>query len=103
MDLTCLMFGLMFFGVGILFILGKLHVHMSVWRTMTRAERARIRVEALRCNIGCMIALCGIVFLLAGLSPVFKERFFTWAMIAWLIGSGADIWYIEKKGKYYRS
>ena len=103
MNLTCLVFGLLFTAAGLLFGAGKLHSRLEAWRAMPEEERDKIRIEALCRNIGGMIGLCGVLFLLAGLSTAFQETCFVWSMILWLVAAGADVWWIEKRGKYYRA
>ena len=103
MNGTCFIFGICFVAAGILFISGKLHTHLAAWKMMPKEERDNIKIEELCCNVGGMIALCGIIFLLAGINAFFKEKCFVWAMVGWIILSGVDVYYIEKKGKYYRT
>ena len=103
MDLTCLVFGVLFTSAGLLFRRGKLHVRLAAWQAMPEEEREKLDVGGLCRNIGGMIALCGLIFLLAGLVPHFEEKFFVWSMVLWLILSGADLYWIEKRGKYYRA
>ena len=53
-------------------------------------------------NIGEIIALNGIIFLMKGLWSGFPNHWFVCAMIAWLIVAGFDVWYIEKSNRYRR-
>ena len=103
MNATCFIFGLCFIGAGLLFMGGKLHGYITAWKMMPQEEKDNIRIEELCVNVGGMIALCGLIFLLAGMNSLFKEKCFVWAMIGWIVLSGVDVYAIEKKGKYYRS
>ena len=97
---TCVLFGLLFLAAGGLFAAGKLHGHIAAWRDMPPQEKARIRIRPLCRNIGEMIALSGLVFLLGGLWPGFRDRWFVLAMIGWLVAAGADLYYIERSHRY---
>lgn len=103
MNLSCVLFGLLFLGTGALFAAGKLHVHMSFWKRMDEAEREAVDIVPLCKNIGGMIALSGGIFLLGGLSRGFLSHGFVWAMIAWMVLSGIDVWHIGKSGAYQKS
>ena len=103
MHAACLFFGILFITGGVLFRQGRLHVYLNAWKQMPQEEKEKINAEALCANIGTMILLCGMIFFLAGISAHFKEHYFVWDMILWLIASGIDVCYIEKTGKYSRS
>ena len=100
MNLTCLIFGTMFSVVGALFADGKIHPHMEAWKRMPPDEKKKIRIGPLCRNIGEIILLSGIIFLFKGLCPSFRDRWFTFAMIAWLIVAGIDVWYIGRSSRY---
>lgn len=51
-------------------------------------------------NIGEIIALNGIIFLLKGLWAGFSDHWFVGAMVAWMIIAGFDVWHIEKSQRY---
>lgn len=99
MNLTCLVFGILFIISGILFFFGKLHSRITAWQNMSEAEKVKIPIVKLCRNIGTMISLCGVIFLISGLVPYFKEYLFIWFMIGWLLISGLDVFLIEKQFK----
>ena len=103
MNFACIFFGVLFITCGFLFREGRLHVHLNAWKAMPQAEKDKIRIEALCANIGTMILICGMIFLLAGVSERFRQEFFVWDMILWLVAGGIDVFYIERTGKYSRS
>ena len=103
MNVACIFFGVLFMTCGLLFREGKLHIYLNAWKNMPQQEKDKIKIQELCVNIGTMILICGMIFLMAGAFPRFKEEFFVWDMIIWLIASGIDIFYIEKSGKYSRS
>lgn len=96
MNITCAFFGTLFIIVGILFSLGKLHVYLNVWKKMPPEEKEKIRIDGLCHNIGGMIVLCGLLFLLGCVFNIV----FTWSMIVWLVLAGLDVWYISKSNRY---
>ena len=100
MDLTGIVFGTMFSVVGLLFAAGKLHPYLSAWKNMSPEERAEINILPLCRNIGEIILLSGILFLIKGFCPAFQDHWFTWAMIAWLLVAGLDAYFIGKSSRY---
>ena len=71
-------------------------------KNMTQEEKDKIKIVPLCRNIGEVIALNGLIFLLKGLWPGFENHWFVTAMIAWFIVAGFDLWYIEKSDRYYK-
>ncbi len=100
MNFTCIFFGILFCIAGIIFACGKGHVHLSAWKAMPEEEKRKIKILPLCRNIGEVIALNGMIFLLRGLWSGFSEHWFVCAMIAWLIIAGLDVWYIGKSNCY---
>lgn len=96
MDYTCIFFGVLFTIGGIVFATGNGHPHLSAWRNMPPEEKEKIAIVPLCRNIGEIIALNGIIFLLKGLWAGFSDHWFVGAMVAWMIIAGFDVWYIEK-------
>ena len=103
MKLASVFFGILFASGGIFFAMGKLHVHMKVWKSMTEEEKQKIDIRQLCVNIGEMITLSGILFIFNGLWPEFSEHWFSMAMIAWLIVAGADVVYIQKSRRFQQN
>ncbi len=99
---TCLIFGIIFVIVGILFFVGQIHIHVKAWQNMPEDEKATVRIKPLCHNIGIVIVLCGVVFLASGIWTAFKENAFAWCMIGWMAACAADLVYIER-GKRYRT
>lgn len=85
---------------GIVFATGNGHPHLSAWRNMPPEEKEKIAIVPLCRNIGEIIALNGIIFLLKGLWAGFSDHWFVGAMVAWMIIAGFDVWYIEKSQRY---
>lgn len=100
MDLTCLVLGAIFLIAGLAFASGKLHTHMAAWKNMPEEEKAQINIVPLCRNIGYIIAISGVIFLLKGFFSDYIGQYFVWAMIVWLIIAGIDVWRIEKSNRY---
>ena len=100
MDYICIFFGILFTAGGIIFSLGKGHIHLQAWKNMAREEKEKIRITELCRNIGAVIVLNGLIFLTKGFWLGFSTRLFSFAMIAWLIIAGIDVWYISKSDRY---
>ena len=101
MDFTCIFFGILFCVVGFAFACEKGHIHLSAWKNMPQEEREKIKIVPLCRNIGEIIALNGIIFLMKGLWSGFSNHRFVCAMIAWMIVAGFDVWYILKSNRYH--
>ena len=76
MDYTCIFFGVLFTIGGIVFATGNGHPHLSAWRNMPPEEKEKIAIVPLCRNIGEIIALNGIIFLLKGLWAGFSDHWF---------------------------
>ncbi len=100
MNITCVIFGVLFVVVGIMFFIGKGHEHIESYNGMTEIEKANIKIEPLCRNVGTVIGLAGLGFLAAGFVPVFANKIFIWYMIAWFIGTGFDVRFISKSNHY---
>jgi len=93
MDFTCIFFGILFTLAGLWFAFGKGYLHLSLWKNMPQKEKDKLRIIPLCRNIGGIITLNGVIFLVKG---------FVSAMIVWMILAGLDVWYIEKSNRYRR-
>ena len=67
---------------------------------MPQEEKEKIKIVPLCRNIGEVISLNGLIFLMKGFWAAFSNHWFVGAMIAWLIVAGFDVWYISKSGRY---
>ncbi len=100
MDYTCLVFGIIFIVAGIAFAFGKIYNRLSAWKNMSDDEKAKINIIPLCRNIGAVIALAGVIFVVKGLWSAFSSFAFTIAMIIYLVLAGLDVWYISKSKRY---
>ena len=74
MNLTCIFFGIIFTIAGFMFACGKGHIHFSSWKNMPQEEKEKIKIVPLCRNIGEVIALNGLIFLLKGLWTGFENH-----------------------------
>lgn len=102
MDFTCIFFGILFTFAGLWFAFAKGYLHLSLWKNMPQKEKDKLRIIPLCRNIGGIITLNGVIFLAKGFLPLFSSHWFVYAMIAWMILAGLDVWYIKKSNRYRR-
>lgn len=100
MDYICIFFGAVFLIAGIMFASGKGYINSSAFKNMSQKDKEKIKIVPLCRNIGGMIALSGIIFLIKGFWTGFSKRGFMCTMILWLIAAGLDVWYISKSDRY---
>lgn len=100
MNITCVVFGTVFLIIGFMFFIGKVHEHIDGYKKMSEEEKAAIKIIPLCRNVGVVIGLAGIGFVIAGFVSVFADKIFVWYMIAWFIGAGLDIRYISKSSRF---
>ena len=100
MNIICILFGAIFTVAGFLFAAGKIHTHIPAWKQMPEEEKKKINIGPLCRNIGEVILLSGIIFLLKGFWPAFTDHWFTGSMVAWLIVAGLDVWFISKSSRF---
>ena len=98
LNCTSIILGIIFTAAGFLFASGKLHVHLTSWKNMSPKEKEKLDIMPLCRNIGEVIMLNGLIFLMRGLWADFSEHWFTAAIIAWFLVAGVDLLYIEKAG-----
>ncbi|VIF70320.1 conjugative transposon protein [Clostridioides difficile] len=100
MDFTCIFFGILFTFAGFWLAVGKGYRHLSLWKNMPKEEKDKINIVPLSRNVGGIIALNGIIFLMKGVLPGFSNHWFIFSIIVWLIVASFDVWYIEKSVRY---
>ncbi|MCD8328548.1 MAG: DUF3784 domain-containing protein [Ruminococcus sp.] len=100
MDYVCIFLGMLFVIGGIIFAFGKIYKHLSLWKIMPDEEKKKIKIAPLCKNIGAMITLNGIIFVVKGFCTRFSDHMFTVAIILWIIVAGIDVFYISKSNRY---
>ena len=100
MNVASTLFGVIFTGAGFLMATGRLLPYLKGWQCLSEEEKDKVDIEGLCLNVGEMIALCGVIFLMNGTIPSFSDHCFIWSALAWFVIAGFDIWYIVKTGRY---
>ncbi len=86
--------------LGIITFIGKFHILFSDWKRMTGEEKQKIKIKPLCRNLGVMIALCGVIVLVGGLSNFFLEKMFAYFILSWFVLAAVDAWWISKSSRY---
>lgn len=102
MNGICIFFGVLFLVTGLVFACGKGHCHLRAWKQMPPDEKETIDILPLCRNIGGMIALSAIPFLIRGLFIENTSLLFVCLMGGWLILAGCDVHYINKHKRYQK-
>ncbi len=97
---ACFGIGIVILAVGFVMFFGGLHVFFRSWKRMPEAEKKKIHIKALCHNLGLVIALCGVIILVAAFWAFFLEKLFAWFMIAWFVLAAIDLVWISKSGRY---
>ncbi len=100
MDYVCIFFGAVFLIAGVTFACGKGRVYSYALKNMKREEKEKIKITPLCRNVGAIIALSGIIFLVKGFWSGFLNRWFVYTIVLWLIAAGIDVYYISKSSRY---
>lgn len=100
MNGTFLALGALFAAAGAFVYTGRALKHLAAWNAMSPQEQRRIRAGALCRNAGTVIAASGLLFLIGGVWPLFRERAFIWCILIWLVLAGADVCWMERSGRY---
>jgi len=81
MDYMCMVLGILFMAGDIIFAFGKIYKYVSAWQKMSDEEKSKIKIKPLCQNIGGMIVLNGITFVLKGCCTGFSDQIFSVAII----------------------
>lgn len=100
MNGICIALGFIFLIIAVAFFLEIGPNWIKEWREMKEEERQGVRIGPLSKNIGCVFFSAGIIFICSGFCLSFKDAAFEWCMIAWLVFTGLDIWFISKSNHY---
>ncbi len=85
---------------GVLFLTGRALPLFRSWRQMPEQEKAGIRVDRLNRNLGAVIIICGLIFLICGVMPDVPGTTFSIAMVVWIALAIADAVFISKSKRY---
>ncbi len=99
MNIICIVFGTFFIISGTLVFFGKKSFLSNiVLDSIIKEDNDEKRKMGQR-NIGSVILLAGIGFLLSGTIEYFIEHIFLWYMIAWFLMTVVDVFIITKREK----
>ncbi len=99
-DILCLVLGVVIIVFGILTATGWLLPHLSSWKAIDAKEKEKIRVAPLCHNIGAMMGVAGVIFILYALITPYTQTAFTLTIGAWFVVAIVDIVYIAKSKRY---
>lgn len=102
MDYISIVFGILFCIEGFLLAIGKIHLFSKAWKSTPVEEKEKIDIKGLCRNVGEVIILAGLIFLINGLWPTFREKAFTIAIIAWVVVCLIDLAFIYKGHRYQK-
>lgn len=100
MTYVCVFLGILSIIGGIVFAFSKIYKKMPTWQKMSNDEKKKINAELLCRNVGTMISLNGIIFILRGFCTAFSEQIFTIAIVIWMVIAVLDVYYISKSKRY---
>ena len=99
MNITCLVFAIIFLVCSFIFLSGKGYVFIPNWNKLSDEDKKDIPLDSLSQNMGIAIACCALILFASALFSSFREHYFAISMVLWLIGCGIDVYFIEKKYK----
>ncbi len=102
MRMICVLFGAVYIAIGLTIAFTSIYRRMDFWKKMSDEEKKKVRISPLMRNLGGMIALCGLLFLVAGLWDWFYLYAFRWAIIAWFVLGFIDAFKISKGTRYQK-
>ena len=97
----CYVMSFVMIFTSFLFFTLRIKDKISGYRNLSVAEREKINMKGLCCNIGILFFICGIIWFLAGFSVLFRTNFLTGAIFLWICTCILDITAINKF-KLYR-
>lgn len=100
MNLYCVMFAVISLVMALAFFTGKAPDWIKGYREMDEEEKNNILIVPLCRNLGVVFFLAFVIFFLAFMIPAFLDKAFVPSVVIWMIGAGADLYYIEKSKRY---
>ena len=78
--------------------MGKGSLFIPNWEKLSQEEKDKIPLQKLSSNMGIVLGSCAVILFAGGLLNSFREHFFVPLMVAWLVATGIDVYFIEKSG-----
>lgn len=100
MAMLCYLISFVLLIVGVSFFTGIAASYIKGYANLPEEEKKKIDIKGLCRNISVLFFIAAGIFLLAGYSDVFRERYFRWFMVVWFIACGIDLWFIHKSKRY---
>lgn len=100
MNITCLIFAIIFSFITIMFLLDKGHVFIPHWKELSEEDKKKIPIHELSQNMAIVLGCCSFILIISSFFENFREHYFSFAMVLWLIGTGIDVYYIEKSKRF---
>ena len=96
----CYMVSIILLVTGVIFYSGKAASYIKGYQNMPDKEKKAVDIKPLCKNISVLFFLAAVVFGIAGYSEGFRDVYFKWAMVGWIVLCCADIVFINKSGRY---
>lgn len=100
MNLYCIIFGIIFFILGITFLMEIAPSWIKEWRETPECDKKKVNIRLISKNVGFVFLTASAIFMISSFNQSFKENYFLWCMIIWLIGTGVDVAFISKSTRY---
>jgi hypothetical protein len=86
--------------IGIGFFTGMAVNFIKDYQEIEEKEKQKIKIGVLCKNISLMFFTAALIFAIAGASEVFRQDYFKWVILAWLVLGTADVIYISKSKRF---
>jgi len=87
-------------GFAVAFFSGRGLALVKGYSGLAEEEKRKINEKALCVNVGFVFLLSAAFFGLTGFSETFRENYFRYAMIVWMVLCVADAYYISKSKRF---
>jgi 4-hydroxybenzoate polyprenyltransferase len=86
--------------IGFTFFTGMAVNFIKEYQDMEEKEKQNIKIGVLCKNISLMFFIASVIFAIAGASEVFRQDYFRWVILGWLVLGTADVIYIGKSKRF---
>ena len=88
--------------IGAAFFTGKAASYIKGYRDMPEDEKAKINIKPLCRNMSVLFFAAAVIFGITGYFETFRELYFKWAMLGWLVLCVLDLVFINKSKRYVK-
>jgi Na+/pantothenate symporter len=96
----CFVISAVMLVIGYAFYTGTAVKFIKDYQNMEEKEKQNIKIGVLCKNISILFFIVAIIFGIAGISEVFRQDYFRWAMLGWFALGAADVIYIGKSKRF---